>query len=199
MPGAGESASPRGRPPSTSRASVERVALELFARRGFEETTVADVAAELGVGRRTVFRYVASKNDLVWGDFDRVLERLRGDLEAQGEEVEVIDAVAAAVVSSNRYPPHELPGLRTRMTLIATVPALQAHSALRYADWRGVVAEYVARRRAERSEDLVPQTVAFAALGTSMAAFSSWVRDGGDLERRLTDAHRALAAGFRGV
>ena len=45
------------------------------------------------------------------------------------------------------------------MTLITTVPALQAHSALRYADWRSVVAEYVARRRGESAAELIPQAV----------------------------------------
>jgi mycofactocin system transcriptional regulator len=188
---------PRGRPPSTSREAIDRVALRLFATRGFDETTVDDVAAELGVGRRTVFRYVASKNDLVWGDFDVVLDRLRADLDAQGDAVAPIDAVAAAALSSNHYPASQLPDLRVRMTLITTVPALQAHSALRYADWRAVIAEYVARRRGERPGDLVPQTVAFAALGASMAAFSVWVRDGGALEPRLRKAYAALAAGFR--
>ena len=189
---------PRGRPPSTSRESVERAALQLFARRGFEQTTVEDIAAELGVGRRTVFRYFRSKNDIVWGDFDRVLQRLRDELAGQREGLEMIDALAAAAVASNRYPPEQLPELRTRLTLITSVPALQAHSALRYADWRRVVAEFVAQRRGERPEDLVPQTVAFAALGASMAAFSVWVAEGGDLERRLHDAYAALAAGFRG-
>ena len=188
---------PRGRPPSTSREAIDRVALGLFASRGFEATTVDDVAAALGVGRRTVFRYVASKNDLVWGDFGVVLERLRADLAAQGDEIAPIDAVAAAALSSNHYPASQLPDLRVRMTLITTVPALQAHSALRYADWRAVIAEYVAARRGERPGDLVPQTVAFAALGASMAAFSVWVRAGGALEPRLRAAYAALAAGFR--
>lgn len=189
---------PRGRPPSTSRESVERTALALFASRGFEQTTVEDIAAELGVGRRTVFRYFPSKNDIVWGDFDRVLDRLRDELDAQGEEVAMIDALATAAVASNRYPAEQLPDLRTRMTLITTVPALQAHSALRYADWRGVVAEYVARSRGEQPDELIPQTVAFAALGASMAGFSVWVAHGGDLELRLRTAYAALAAGFRG-
>jgi mycofactocin system transcriptional regulator len=187
----------RGRPPSTSRASVDRVALQMFATRGFEETTVDDIATALGVGRRTVFRYFASKNDIVWGEFDGVLARLGDDLEAQGDGVPMIDAVAAAAVSSNRYPAELLPELRVRMTLITTVPALQAHSMLRYADWRAVIADYVARRRGERATDLVPQTVAFAALGASIAAFSAWVRGGGDLEERLSCAYAALAAGFR--
>jgi mycofactocin system transcriptional regulator len=188
---------PRGRPPSTSRESVERTALGLFATRGFDQTTVEDIAAELGVGRRTVFRYFPSKNDIVWGDFDRVLDRLRVELDGQGPDVAVVDALAAAAVTSNSYPAEQLPELRTRMTLITTVPALQAHSALRYADWRAVVAEYVARRRGERPQDLVPQTVAFAALGASMAAFSVWVTEGGDLEQLLGAAYAALGAGFR--
>lgn len=192
------SGAPRGRPPSTSRESVERTALALFASRGFEQTTVEEIAAELGVGRRTVFRYFPSKNDIVWGDFDRVLHRLRDELDGQGEEVSVMDALAAAAVASNSYPPEQLPELRTRMTLITTVPALQAHSALRYADWRGVVAGYVARRRGERPADLVPQTVAFAALGASMAAFSVWVAEGGDLEQRLRTAYAVLGSGLRG-
>jgi mycofactocin system transcriptional regulator len=173
------------------------VALGMFAQHGFEETTVDDIATALGVGRRTLFRYFASKNDIVWGEFDEVLTRLRADLDAQGDEVAMIDAVAAAAVSSNHYPHELLPELRLRMTLITTVPALQAHSMLRYADWRAVVAEYVARRRGEQPGDLVPQTVSFAALGASTAAFSTWVRDGGDLERCLAVAYAALAAGFR--
>jgi mycofactocin system transcriptional regulator len=186
-----------GRPPSTTHQSVAHVALALFVANGFEATTVDDIATALGVGRRTVFRYFASKNDIVWGDFDQVLDRLRNDLAHQGDGVPVIDAVAAAAASCNRYPADQLPELRTRMGLITTVPALQAHSMLRYDAWRTVIAEYVAQRRGCRPDDLLPQTLAFAALGTSMAAFTAWARSGGDLETRIADAYAALAAGFR--
>ena len=54
-------------------------------------------------------RYFNSKNDIVWGDFDRVLDRLRDELDAQGEEVAMIDALATAAVASNRYPAEQLP------------------------------------------------------------------------------------------
>ena len=43
------------------------------------------------------------------------------------------------------------------MTLITTVPALQAHSMLRYAAWRAVVAEFVAQRLGDEPDDLVPR------------------------------------------
>src|ERR1700744_2374257 len=105
----------RGRPPSTSRDQVAQVALDLFAPRGLETTTVDDLAAVLGVGRRTVFRYFRSKNDMVWGDFDLVLDRLRADLTAQDPVRPVMHALPAAAVSSNRYPAEELPRLRIRM------------------------------------------------------------------------------------
>ena len=172
------------------------MALRLFAARGFEETTVDDIAGALGVGRRTVFRYYASKNDIVWGDFELVLERLAVDLAAQPTHAPVIDSVARAAISSNRYTPAQMGELHVRMTLITTVPALQAHSMLRYADWRAVVAAYVARRRGESAQDLIPQTIAFAALGVSMAAFSAWGAGRAELAVALQDAYAGLAAGF---
>jgi TetR/AcrR family transcriptional regulator, regulator of mycofactocin system len=194
-----ESVSQRpGRPPGTSRSAVTRTALELFAERGFEETTVDDVADALGVSRRTLFRYFASKNDMAWGDFDWVLERLRRCLYATPSEVPLHEALGRAVVESNRYEDEQLPELRIRMRLITGVPALQAHSALRYAEWRGVIAVWVAERLGRAAGDLIPQTVAHAALGTSMAAFLVWVDDPtSDLVENLEDAYRLLGLGLR--
>lgn len=187
-----------GRPPGTSRRAVERTALELFADRGFEATTVEDVAEALGVSRRTLFRYFSSKNDMVWGDFDLVLARLRRCLDDTGSEEPLHEALRRAAVESNRYEEDQLPELRIRMRLITRVPALQAHSMIRYAEWRAVVAEWVARRLGCRPDDLVPQTVAHAALGTSMAAFVVWVDDPStDLVANLEEAYRLLGTGLR--
>jgi len=176
---------------------VTRTALELFAERGFDETTVDDIADALGVSRRTLFRYFASKNDMVWGDFDWVLERLRRALQATPPEVPLHEALGRAVVESNRYEDEQLPELRIRMRLITGVPALQAHSALRYAEWREVIAVWLAERLGCRPGDLVPQTVAHAALGTSMAAFLVWVDDpSSDLVANLDAAYRLLGQGL---
>jgi TetR/AcrR family transcriptional regulator, regulator of mycofactocin system len=198
MSGVGSVSQRPGRPPGTSHRAVTRTALELFADRGFEETTVDDVADALGVSRRTLFRYFASKNDMVWGDFDWVLERLRRCLAAAPPEVPLHEALGRAVVESNRYADEQLPELRIRMRLITGVPALQAHSALRYAEWREVIAVWVAERVGCAPGDLVPQTVAHAALGTSMAAFLVWVDDpSSDLVANLEQAYRLLGLGLR--
>jgi mycofactocin system transcriptional regulator len=185
-----------GRPPTTTHAEIERVALGLFAARGFEVTTVDEIAAAAGVGRRTLFRYFDSKNDIAWGDFDWVMRRLREALE-EGAGLPLMEALRHGVVESNRYPPDQQPGLRTRMTMITGSAALQAHSALRYAEWRGVVAEWAAGRLGEAPDDLRPRVIGYAALGSAMASFERWVaNEGEDLLELLDAAFVALAAGF---
>ncbi len=185
-----------GRPPSTSHDEIAAAALDLFHRRGFEATSVEDIAAAVGVVRRTIFRYFPSKNDIVWGDFDWVIERLRRHLD-EGSSMEPMEALRRAAVLSNRYPAEELPALRVRMTLITTAPALQAHSMLRYAAWRNAVAEWAALRLGAARDDLVPEVVGHVALGASMTAFSRWVRNPGeDLEECIDRSYRALIDPF---
>jgi mycofactocin system transcriptional regulator len=185
-----------GRPPTTTHAEIERIALDLFARRGFEATTVDDIATAVGVGRRTLFRYFESKNDIAWGDFDWVMERLREALD-EGAGLPLMEALRRGVVESNRYPPEQEAGLRTRMTLITGTAALQAHSALRYAEWRGVVATWAAGRRGEAPDDLVPRVIGYAALGSAMASFERWVAsEDEDLLELIDAAFVGLAAGF---
>ena len=60
-----------------TRARLERAALELFAGRGYDRTTVEDVAAMAGVSARTAFRYFPAKADLVFGDSETDLAALR--------------------------------------------------------------------------------------------------------------------------
>jgi mycofactocin system transcriptional regulator len=186
-----------GRPRTTSRHEVQQVALRLFAERGFEETTLDEIAAAVGVGRRTLFRYYPSKNDIVWGEFDEHLAGLRELLAAAAPDEPLMDVLRRAVVTFNDYGEPELPDLRIRMTLITSVEALQGHSMLRYRDWCDVVAEFVAGRLGCEADDHLPQVIANAALGTAMATFRHWITHPGvDLLAELNEAFRLLAAGF---
>jgi mycofactocin system transcriptional regulator len=171
--------------------------LELFAERGFDVTTMDNVAHALGIGRRTLFRYFNSKNDMVWGDFGWVLARLRTDLAALDRRMPLMQALRHAAVSSNTYPPEALPELRLRMTLITTVPALQAHSMIRYAEWRHVVAEFAAQRLRCAVDEFAPQAIGYAALAASTAAFTQWVHEPErDLLRLIDAGYAMLAEGF---
>jgi len=145
-----------GRPPATSRAVLERVGFELFARRGFDRTTVEDIAAAAGIGRRTFFRYFASKNDLVWGDFAAELVKLDALLAATDPAAPMMDALRGAVVEFNRFDPAVVPWHRQRMALILRVPTLQADSTVRYASWRTLVTEFAAHRTGRAASDLLP-------------------------------------------
>ena len=72
-PTASHRGSRRGRARSTTKAELGRIGLSLFIDRGFSNVTVEDIAHAAGIGRRTFFRYFASKNDVAWGDFEELL------------------------------------------------------------------------------------------------------------------------------
>jgi TetR/AcrR family transcriptional regulator, regulator of mycofactocin system len=186
-----------GRRRVTSRAELEHTAFDLFGRQGFDRTTVEDIAAAAGIGRRTFFRYFPSKNDVPWGDFDGELERMRARLKASPPEIPLMDAIRVAIVDFNRVAPGQIPFHRRRMELILRTPALQAHSTLRYAAWREVIAEFVAGRTGQPPDALTPRTIAYAALGVAVAAYEQWLEtDDADLGDLLDRAMRELAAAF---
>jgi mycofactocin system transcriptional regulator len=186
-----------GRRPITSRFEIEHIALDLFIRRGFDNTTVDDIAAAAGIGRRTVFRYYASKNDIPWGAFDEQLDRMRATFAALPADVPVMEGVRVAVLDFNDVHPAEQPWHRRRLRLILGTPALQAHSTLRYAAWRQVVADYVAARLGVPPDSLVPQTIGHASLGVALAAYERWLSaDDGELRELLDAVFRSLEQGL---
>ncbi len=188
-----------GRPPSTSREELEAVCLDLFSSRGFEPTSVEDVARAAGIGRRTFFRYFETKNDAVWGAFEEQLDRLRERLRASPPELSLTEAVRRGVLAFNVVPDSERARHRQRMTLILGTPALQAHATLRYAQWRAVIAEFAAARLGARPEELLPRTVGHVALGAALAAYETWLEQDGDLAVLLEQALQALDLTVRGA
>jgi mycofactocin system transcriptional regulator len=186
----------QGRPAVTTRGELELVALELFAERGFDSTTVDDVAEAAGIGRRTFFRYFPSKNDVVYGDFDAALDLLRERLAAVPPEVPLVDGIREAVLAFNALPAGAEGQHRVRMAMVLHTPALQAHSTLRYAGWRAVIAEHVAARLGLSPGDFQPQLLAHQSLATAVAAYEQWLaRPGSDLSSLLDLAFRTLSPG----
>ena len=184
-----------GRPAVTSRGELELVALDLFAERGFDHTTVDDVAEAAGIGRRTFFRYFASKNDVVWGDFDAALETFRAQLAAVPASTPLLDGLREAVVQFNALPDGAEQQHRVRMAMVLHTPALQAHSTLRYAGWRAVVAEYAACRMALKPQEFRPQLLAYQCLGSCIAAYEQWLaHPGTELSTLLHEALTTLTA-----
>ncbi|HOA87066.1 MAG TPA: mycofactocin system transcriptional regulator [Microbacteriaceae bacterium] len=166
-----------GRPVVTSHADIERAAFRLFSEHGFEGTTLEAIAREVGVGRRTLFRYFESKNDIPWGQFDSTLDHFREILAATPTDLPVADALHLGVCRFNEFDIDADPPHIERMRLVLETPALQAHSVLRYAAWRRVVAEFVAERTALAPDDALPALIAQASLSMSLAAYDAWLKD----------------------
>lgn len=187
----------RGRPPGTSARALEHVALELFATRGYEETTVEQIATAAGVSRRTFFRYFDTKAAVLWNEFDAEVYALRAAFAATDPQVPLMTAIRAAVVSVNHYRAADVPGLRARMSLIGSVPSLVASAARHYDEWERAVAEFAAERLGVPAEELQPLAISRATLATCRAAFDRWAaRADADLTVYLDAALTALADGF---
>jgi mycofactocin system transcriptional regulator len=165
-----------GRSKPRSIEAIEKVALEMFATRGFDETPMDDIAAAAGVSRRTLFRYFASKNDLVWGDYATLLREMEEWFAAEPDDRPMFDVIAQGVLRFNRADSDGAVAHRARMNLILRTPALRANAALRHGEWLAVVARYAARRMDAPIGDLGPQVVAHVTIAAANAAYVQWLR-----------------------
>ncbi len=109
----------------SSRERMIRAAYELFEQRGFEKTTVDDIAARAGVGRTTFFRAFATKEDVIFPDHDTLVASVRERLAAATPSAALVAvAEAARLVLLHYLAEGDL--ARSRYRLTSNVPALRA-------------------------------------------------------------------------
>jgi TetR/AcrR family transcriptional regulator, regulator of mycofactocin system len=195
-----ELAARRGRPHATSRRELQQIALRLFTERGFENTTIDQIAAEAGVSERTFFRYFSTKASVLWTEFETEVAAIRAALSAAPDELPMMDAIREAVVSANHYRPEDVPEMRQRMNLIATVPALSSSAGEHYEAWEQATSEFAGRRLGQPAGSLYPLAIGRATLAACRAAYDRWsVRADADLTVYLDAVLTALGAGFSGT
>jgi mycofactocin system transcriptional regulator len=156
---------------------IQRAALKLFAKYGFDATTIDDIAAAAGIGRRTFYWYYPSKNDIPFADMDPLLREMSEWLSSAPAELPLLDAISSALVRFNTVYADGIEAHRQRMMLIRQTPALQAHRALRGALWQEVVARFAAGRLGEPFEALRPQFIGQLAVAATAAAYDVWLVD----------------------
>jgi mycofactocin system transcriptional regulator len=183
---------PPGRPPVTSHAAIEAAAFRLFAERGFDETTVDEIAEAAGIGRRTLFRYFPSKYDIPWGQFDASLLAFRRMLEEMPASMPLWEAVHRGVVAFNTLAPENVEQHRQRMRLILGTPGLQAHSFLMYEHWRGVIVDFVAARCGVAADHPLPVTAGHVSLALALAAYDRWLSTDVALDVALDESMATL-------
>jgi TetR/AcrR family transcriptional regulator, regulator of mycofactocin system len=155
---------PPGRPRVSSRQDVEAAAVELFLARGFEQTTVDDIAAAAGIGRSTFFRYFRTKADVLWLPFDDHFEHLAAALAKRPADEPLTTAIIRGVMESLRQS-GDPQGVWLLRFVAQEEQALEEQESVRWSRWATVVTDFAATRLpGERGE------VAAAMLGGATQA-----------------------------
>ena len=122
---------------------------------------------------------------------------MRTFLAGMPSDLPLMDALFAAILEFNRFPAEEIPYHRKRMELLLNVPALVAHSTLRYAAWREVIADFAAARLGVKADTLEPRSIGWIFLGVSLSAYEQWLQhDDADLIPLLESALAMLRTMF---
>jgi AcrR family transcriptional regulator len=132
----------------TARDRLAQAAFDLFNERGYEQTTIDDIAERAGLGRATFFRHYRSKDDVIFPDHDRLLDRVRDRLRSTGHGT----ALAAACDAVRLVLLHYLDEgdlARRRYALTSTVPALRDREIVSVARYQRLFREYIAERMAD--------------------------------------------------
>ena len=156
------------------RAALAAAAEELFLSRGFEKTTVEQIARAAGVSRRTFFRYYEAKEDVMVERSDRLGERLLAELAARPRSEPPLLAIRNALV------PAVEAGLEERGLIRYIIRVLRETSALRRAMMERRnrleerIAALMARRLGARRNDNTPMLLAFVTRALHDTAFNAW-------------------------
>ena len=137
------------KPPIRERLTA--AALELFDERGYEQTTVDDIAARAGVGRTTFFRAFGSKDDVVFPHHEQVLVAVRDRLEAATPETASVAVVEAARLVLRHYLA-EGDVARTRYRLTSSVPALRHREVASMQQYQRLFRGYIAGWQGDRPD-----------------------------------------------
>lgn len=162
------------------RDALVGAAFQLFLERGYEETTVDDIVALAGVGRRSFFRYFPSKEDVVFPDHERCLADMTAFLsEEAGADDPVQRVCDAARLVLRMYAENPTFSVQ-RYRLTRKVPGLRAYELSVVWRYERALAEYLrGHSTGPRADTLRADVVAAAVVAAHNNALRSWLRSDG--------------------
>ena len=185
----------RERRKAGTRLALEDAALRLFARDGFDATTVEMIAAAADVSPRTFFRYFASKDDVVNPQREVRQARLRDEVRGLAGSLTDLEAAAAALTALCPEFEAERDRMLQRRRAAVTSPALRGRMQDVVHSWQRTLVEALAERRGVDVRDVGVRVAAATAVALWQTAIMSWLDDdGADLADELGECFAALRA-----
>jgi AcrR family transcriptional regulator len=166
METSGPSPGLRERKKQKTRDTISKVALELFAERGYEQTTIAEIADAAEVSPRTIFAYFPSKEDIVFCDLPDTEERLAQALRERPEGETALDALREFIAASLLNPDRNR---LLRKRILASNRSLKRAERAHFGRFEQLMTEAIAEDLRAGADDFRPQIVAAALV----AAFST--------------------------
>ncbi|MEU9896494.1 TetR family transcriptional regulator [Streptomyces phaeochromogenes] len=177
------------------RDSLVAAAFQLFLERGYEQTTVDEIVALAGVGRRSFFRYFPSKEDVVFPDHERCLAEMNDfldDSSGEGADDPVARVCDAARVVLRMYAENPTFSVQ-RYRLTKKVPGLRTYELSVVWRYERALAEYLRGRFAGRRDGtLRADVIAAAVVAAHNNGLRSWLRSDGQSDASAEVDH-ALA------
>lgn len=166
-------------------------AFELFGERGYDATTVDDIAARAGVGRTTFFRHYGSKEAVIFPTHDDLLTRIAARLEAAATATRDVAVVDAARIVLRHYVA-EGERARQRYRLITQVPALRDRENAGQRQYQRVFATALRGRWPDDPDDeLRAELMASAVVSAHNHVLRRWLR--GDTDDPESELDRAMS------
>ncbi|MBR0819004.1 TetR/AcrR family transcriptional regulator [Bradyrhizobium liaoningense] len=166
----------RQRKLQATRERLTRAAMALFLERGFEATTIDDIATAADVSRRSFFHYFASKEDVVSAWQEGAATALVAEIVARPANESMLTAAENAIAGAiKRIDPAEAAAMSR---LKRDNPALQARDQLKYEKLERALAEGLAQRAKNKPDRLKAQLVAMIATGAMRVGGESWIGEG---------------------
>ncbi|MFI8004065.1 TetR family transcriptional regulator [Streptomyces sp. NPDC086010] len=189
-----------GRWEPDARGRLARAALELYSERGFEQTTVAEIARRAGLTERTFFRHYADKREVLF-DGSGLRDLLVGTVADAPRTAAPVDALAVGLDAVSGMFTGRWEYARTRQAVIMANAELQERELMKLASLSAALAETLRHRGvAEPAASLTAE----AGIAVFKVGFERWVadseeRDMSPLMRGLLDELAALTAGASGT
>jgi AcrR family transcriptional regulator len=186
-----------GRWQPNARGRLEQAALELYTERGFEQTTVAEIAERTGLTERTFFRYFADKREVLFAGAGSLQELLVSTVAGAPDSVAPIDAVAAALAAAGAVFEERRDYSRRRQGVIAANAALQERELIKLASLASAIAEAL---RGRGVKEPAASLTAEAGIAVFKIAFERWIdeADRHDLAQLIRDSLDQLKAVIAG-